>query len=59
MPAARATKAEMSRAIDVFEAHGFVVGGMEITPDGTIRIIRALDTKGEPEQRREAPEPWD
>lgn len=53
MPAARATIAEIQRSIRAAEALGKVVRGHEVAPDGTIRVLYALDTPAEsPEPAR-------
>lgn len=46
MPTARATIAEIQRSIQAAEALGKVVRGHEVTKDGTIRVLYAVDTDG-------------
>jgi len=57
MPRARVTKAEISRAIEAVQACGLPVGGVEIAPDGTIRVIGSVDKTPEPVQR-DQPKGW-
>ena len=58
MGAVRATKAEMQRALEAWIAKGLPVGGMEVLPDGTIRVTAPVDREGESPQDRRKPEPW-
>lgn len=39
MPAARPTQALIERSLAAWQAAGLTVGGMEVSPDGTIRIV--------------------
>lgn len=39
MPAVKVTKAEITRAIKAWVSCGFEAGGVEIAPDGTIRVL--------------------
>lgn len=57
MPAARATKAAIKRAIDAWREAGLEVGGMEVTPDGLIRITRPVDRPEETPQSS-GPKKW-
>lgn len=53
MPRARATEAEVARQIAAAVKAGMRPRGHEIAPDGTIRVLYALDTPAEsPEPAR-------
>lgn len=58
MPIARATKAEITRAITAWKACGLVVGGLDVLPDGTIRIIAPVDKPRKTPQLTQELEPW-
>lgn len=58
MPIARATKADIKRAVEVFEACGFEVGAIEITKSGTIRVIKKVDAEKESPQTEPGPKEW-
>lgn len=58
MGAVRATKAEMARALEAWKGQGLPIGGMEILPDGTIRIIAPMDARKESPHDEGKPEPW-
>jgi len=57
MPIARFTKAEITRAVEATKACGLVVTGVEIAPDGTIRINCPVEKLKESEQSR-GPKQW-
>lgn len=57
MPAARPSKAAIKRAIDAWRDAGLEVGGMEITPDGMIRLMRPVDRQDETPQAS-GPKKW-
>lgn len=50
MPSARTTKAAITRALDAWRGCGLDVGGMEILPDGTIKITAPVATTAESAQ---------
>lgn len=45
MAATRFTKAEITRAVQAAKACDLAVSGVEIGPDGTIRVLCPADTK--------------
>ena len=51
MPPPRATESAMRRALSVWMDKGLPVAGMEVMPDGTIRILASS-----PEPRHPAPQ---
>jgi len=56
MPAARPTKAAVTRAVQAVADAGIVVGVIEIGPDGSIRIT-PKDERAKPKAK--GPEQWD
>jgi hypothetical protein len=44
MPAARPTQSLIERSLAAWKAAGLEVGGMEVQPDGTIRIVAPGET---------------
>jgi len=57
MPKARVTKAEISRTIEAVKSCGLPVGGVEVAPDGTIRVMGLMDKTPEPVQP-DQPKEW-
>ena len=58
MPAARFTKAEITRAVEAAKACDLTVSGVEIAPDGTIKICCAVDASPETRQDKGTPIQW-
>ena len=44
LPRAYPRKAEITRAVDAARTAGIAIGGVEVSPDGTIRILPASST---------------
>ena len=57
MPSVRATEAQITRALKAWRGLGLDVGGMEILPDGTIKITAPVATNPESAQRP-TPKKW-
>lgn len=57
MPSVRATEAQIKRALSAWKGCGLDVGGMEILPDGTIKITAPVATNPESAQRA-TPKKW-
>lgn len=58
MPKCRASKAEITRAVEATQKCGLSVSGVEIGPDGTIRVLtNVVDKDNEPSDAR-TPKPW-
>ena len=55
MPAATLTQAQIKRAVKGALEAGFAVGAVEITKDGTIRL---LPESGKPAQSAPGPKEW-
>lgn len=49
------TQANISRAIKAMKAADVPVGAVEIAPDGTVRVLSAMDV---PKKPRQSPRPW-
>ena len=59
MPAARPTQAKITRSVKGAIAGGMDVGAVEITADGTIRILPRLDPPPESAQAaQDGPGSW-
>lgn len=59
MPPARPTQAKITRSVKGAIAGGIVVGAVEITTDGTIRILTRLDPAPESAQAaQDGPGQW-
>lgn len=59
MPAAKPTQKLIERAIAAWQEAGFVVGAVEVKPDGTVRIEGpAVAPDRESEQGNRKPTPW-
>lgn len=56
MPKATFTRADVCRAIDALQERDLPVGGVEVSPDGTWRVLTTVDkpdkspTDGEPKR---------
>lgn len=59
MPSSNATKAEMTRALKAWESFGLRVGGMEVTKDGTVRILAPVDNQTPSNHDAPELESWD
>lgn len=53
----KATEAAIRRAISAWRAAGLPVGAVEVSPDGTIRIMTPID-QPEEQQQRQTPKKW-
>lgn len=56
MPAARPSKALIARTLEAWQAAGLAVGGLEVRPDGTLRVLapEAIDRVASTPAAREA-----
>lgn len=57
MTATAFTQAQITRAVTGVRKAGLPIGAVEVTPDGSIRILTTAETESRPADPRE-PEPW-
>lgn len=49
------TQTEITRAVKALKAAGLPVGAVEISPDGTVRVLTAMDVT---KKKRNGPRSW-
>ncbi|CUH68643.1 hypothetical protein TG4357_03714 [Thalassovita gelatinovora] len=58
MPKCRASKAEITRAVEATQKCGLSVSGVEIEPDGTIRVLTIIVDKPQKQADARIPKQW-